>query len=328
MADEQAQGVDEGTPVAIVSDGGLATLEGVGAALTAAIKVADEHIRPEVLTVTDPLSGTDALVVVTRGGVQALDADVFDAYHEQPIRRTGTATMLDLKSFIDHVNRFKDDDTVVFANNDRATPSLTAVRDYHRAGAGSDPRFGGHRTSHRFPLSDEWKAWMGNNKKAMSMVEFARFLEDHIIEVLPREFVQLGDEAQRFVDTLGGMDRVAQPARLMDIANSLQVFEKSQLREAQKLHSGETSIEFTTEHTDNAGQKLVLPSMFVLGIPVFTNGEPYQIIARFRYRKDGAQLIFFYELWRTDRVFDHAFDEALERVRTETGLPVLIGSPE
>jgi uncharacterized protein YfdQ (DUF2303 family) len=307
---------------------GLATLEGVGAALTASAEFGDQRARPLVLNVTDPLTGTEALVQITRNGITALPASVFEEYLTEPGRRRGSATMLDLKSFIDHTNRFKDGDSVIFANNDRKTPSLAAVLDYHRAGADSDPRFGTHRTLHSFPLSDEWTAWMAFNQKPLSMVQFGHFLEDHIIEVLPREFVQLGEESQRFVDTLGGMEMVAQPGRLMDIANNLQVNEKSVMREAQKLQSGETSIEFQTEHQDSSGNKLVLPSMFVIGIPVFKNGQPYQIIARFRYRKDGASLVFFYELWRTDRVFDHAFDEALESVRENTGLPVLIGSPE
>ncbi|MDE8453326.1 DUF2303 family protein, partial [Klebsiella pneumoniae] len=90
--------------------------------------------------------------------VTPMAASVFDQYRTNPLRRAGTATMLSLDSLIDHVNRFKDADTVVFADDSRSAPSMTAVLDYHRAGASGDPRFGKHRSLYAFPLSDEWKA--------------------------------------------------------------------------------------------------------------------------------------------------------------------------
>lgn len=71
-----------------------------------------------------------------------------------------------------------------------------------------------------------------------------------------------------------------------------------------------------------------MPSIFLIGIPVFNNGPFYRIAARLRYRKNGGKIVFWYDLWRTDRTFDHAFSEAVERVKVETDLPVFIGKPE
>lgn len=99
--------------------------------------------------------------------------------------------------------------------------------------------------------------------------------------------------------------------------------------ESIKLSSGEGKITLSSTNTtlDEQGVVIVVPTMFAIGIPVFDNGVPYQILARLRYRAK-PRLTFWYELWRTNRVFDHAFNEAVEQVQNETQRTVWLGSPE
>ena len=113
----------------------------------------------------------------------------------------------------------------------------------------------------------------------------------------------------------------------MELSRGLQVYESSAVREVVNLSSGEGQISFQSEHTDQHGVPLKVPGLFLIAIPVFRNGPLYRIAARLRYRKN-AGLVFWYDLWRIDRTFDHAFDEALGRVRAETALPVMLGKPE
>lgn len=301
---------------------------GLGTVLKQARDLVEEYIQPEVRELVEPGTGVKALAVIGKDGVASVPARIFDESRDKPIRRRGNATLLDLDSFIAHTNRFKDDDSIIFADNDRKNPSLNAVLDYHRIGAASDARFLEHGSRFAFPLSDEWKAWNEADATPMKMRDFAAFLEDRIIDVLPVQGLDLTDDQQRFVDTLGGEQRIADPAKLMELATGLQVFEQSEVSSAVKLASGEAKMTFTSQHVDANGGELRVPSLFVLGIPVFRNGEPYQVLVRLRYRKVGADLMFFTEMWRTDRVFDHAFTEAVERVEGETGLPVLLGKPE
>lgn len=303
-------------------------LEGVGSTIATALKTVEEYTKPQIVSIIEPDTGTEVYVVLTSTGVSALPESLFDDYRDEPKHRRGTATLLSLDSFIDHVNRFKDEDTVVFADNNRAAPSLTAVLDYHHAGSESGARFGKHRSAFAYPLSDEWKAWQAKNAEGMKMIDFAHFLEDRIIDVMPVSLIQLGDDAKLFVDTLGGMGKVADPAKLMQLATELSIFESSVVRSANNLSTGEGAIEFQTEHLDQQGQKLIVPSLFVLGIPVFKNGPVYQVIARLRYRKAGGSITFYYELWRTDRVFDHAFDESVKAVEERTSALVLLGRDE
>lgn len=300
-----------------------------GLALEKVCDLVESYVRPEIITLEEPDTGVKQLAVVSQNGsVQPVASSLFDSVRGTPKRREGNATLLDLGSFIDHTNRFKDDDSVVFADNNRSSPSLTAVLDYHRAGSSSDPRFLKHTSKFAFPLSDEWKAWQAADAQPMKMRDFAAFLEDRIIDVLPVEGLELNDDQARFVQTLGGERRIADPASLMALATGLQVFENSEVSSAVKLSSGEAKMTFTSQHVDAQGGELKVPSLFVLGIPVFDNGAPYQVLVRLRYRKIGADLVFFTEMWRTDRVFDHAFDEAVDQVKSETGLPVLLGKPE
>jgi uncharacterized protein YfdQ (DUF2303 family) len=304
------------------------TAEGVGAILHEALRFVDTHGTKIGVTELTAPDGTKALIVIDNDRAAPIPDSAFDHERERPRRRKGTALLLDLDSFIDHAKRFSDPESVVFADNNREHPSLTAVLDYHPEGSTSAPRWGEHRGKFAFPLSDEWQAWHEYSGKQMDMVNFARFLEDHIVDVLPSGFLTLNEDQQRYIDTLGGTDRIAEPAKLMEIATGLQLFERAETVNAVRLETGEANMTFVSQHQDAGGGSLKVPSLFVIGIPVLVNGPAYQILVRLRYRSNGGKVVFFYELWRTDRVFDHAFDEAVEKVRAGTGLPVLLGHPE
>lgn len=295
-------------------------------------RLVEDYVQAEIVTIAEPVSGIEVAAVRRGNTIEPFGPGVFDAYRDEPLRRRGTAQMTSLDSLIDHVNRFKDGESAVFANDDRSAPSLTAVLDYHPGGgaASTSPRFGEHRSVFAFPLSDEWKAWNEKNAEPMPMIDFAAFLENRIIDVLyviPGED-SLPEDVQRLIDTLGGDTTVATPNKLMELARGLQINENAVVQEAVNLATGEGIVRFQSEHTDQHGQPVKVPSIFLIAIPVFRNGPFYRIAARLRYRKNGGRLVFWYELWRTDRTFDHAFQEAVERVRTETELPVLYGKPE
>jgi hypothetical protein len=284
--------------------------------------------KREIEPVTDPISGAAALVEISRAGIAAVPVSVFDGYLDAPRFRRGSARVTTIDSLIGHVQRFKDAGSALFAVDNRNSPSITAVLDYHPEGAESAPRFGTHRTEFAFPLSDEWKAWAEQNGKPMAMADFAAFLEDRIIDVI--ELVPNEDEVSeglgKFINICGG--HIASPTRLVELSRGLKVYEAANVREAVNLSSGEAKIAFEVEHKDEFGGKLDVPNLFLIAIPVFRAGMLYRLAARLRYRKTPAGLVFFYELWRADRAFDDAFNEACERVRVETELPLFFGAPE
>ena len=91
-----------------------------------------------------------------------------------PRRLKGIATLRELDSFIAHVNRFKDADSVIFADTENV--KLTAVLNYSKAGPDGQ-RWGDHRAVYACPLSRQWKVWTGANGKMMSQEEFGDFIE-------------------------------------------------------------------------------------------------------------------------------------------------------
>lgn len=301
---------------------------GEGSLLAQTRNLVEAAHKPKIVTVD--IGGEETALVALKpdGEYEEISPDYFDGWRSKPLRLTENPTVTSLASLIDYTNRFKGSASVVFASDDRASPSISTVLDYHLSGPPGDDnaRHGNHVVNFPVPLSDEWKAWTKLNGQNISMPNFARFLEDHIVDVLPQGMIALSDEQERFISALGGMDRVADPAKLMELASGLQVFTKGELQQAQRLASGEAQLTIREQHVDAAGQQLVIPSTFVIAIPVFRNGDRYQILVRLRYRATGEGVVFFYELWRNDLVFDHAFDEAVQKVGEETSLPVFRGS--
>lgn len=297
-----------------------------GDAIVAIRGLVEEHLKPELIHVEDPISKIIVPAMLDTDGVTAIPASVFNDYLLEPRDRRGTAKLTSLASFIALVNRFKSKDTVIFAHDDREKPKLTAVLDYHAEGHDSSPAFGRHRAEFAFPLSDEWKAWQAKDKTQMNLVDFAEFLEDRIVDVDDPSSA-LSDQIGKLVTTLGGKGQLATPTRLIELSRGLSIHENSAISEAVKLSSGEATINFQNEHVDAHGNAVSVPSMFLLAIPVFRSGVPYQVLARLRYRVRGG-LVFWYELSRTDQVFDHAFDEAVREASDETAAPSFMGAPE
>jgi len=259
-----------------------------------------------------------------------------DAHRSRPERRSGTASVQDLVSFIDLTNRFKDADSAIFADNNMTAPKLTAVINYHEAGTMADkkPRFGDHRVLYPFPMSKEWKAWWESNGQVMDQGDFTAFLEDHIVDVIaPPDFVHAefdGNEADKKLADLMALTQgsFGGPTKLMEISRGLQVNINSAVKNAQSLHSGEVSIIYDEQHVDGAGQPLKVPSLFLIAIPIFDMGAVYRFAVRLRYRTLNGKMKWFYQIHRPDLVFDHAFKEACEKAKADTGLPLYIGKPE
>lgn len=300
---------------------------GGGDLIREAFAAAGKLSHVEQVELTDPRDNTKALAVIGQHGVSLIDPDKFNPYRDKPLFRTGVAQHTRLDSFIAHILRFKADHSAVFAIDDPNAPKLTAIFDYHPEGPGhADAKCQKHKAVYPFPLSEEWKAWNKADGFKMGMADFAAFLEDRIVDVVSN--VQPSSEAaQDFMAKTGG--NLASATKLIEISRGLQVNEASTLRSATNLSSGEAELVFTSQHLDQSGNKLVLPNLFMISIPVFARSAVnWQILARFRYRKSGEGIVFWYELWRADLVFDAAFVEACDAVKQATGLPLFVGTAE
>lgn len=286
--------------------------------------------EPKLLQITHPEPDNavpeQVLVAVLPAGLTLQSVKpLFDAYRAAPERRIGTAKLDELDSFIAHVKRFADEDSAIFADQNDEAPKLTAVLDYHRKDAEGDPRFGQHRAEYAFPLSDEWEKWTEKNGAQMSQADFAEFVEARIADAI--DPANAGEGA-RVLETKLGIS-YASPARLLELSRGLTISVGRRVQQVVNTGTGEAKIAFAEDHTDpTSGAPLKVPGGFVIGIPVFRGGAPYEIPVRLRYRAAGSSVVWFLELYRTDVVFRHAFREAAEKARTETNLPLFFGAPE
>jgi uncharacterized protein YfdQ (DUF2303 family) len=287
-------------------------------------EIVKEHIKPHVLTIERPNESKVPLLVLPEGLSTYSIKEFLDEYRTAPERRRGTASFTDLASFIAHTKRFADKDSALFAMDNTINPSLTAVLNYHLATAAGAPRFGDHRGEYRFPVSDEWQAWQAKNAKPMSQSDFAEFVETRIVDIADPGGA--GESAKKLADSIGAT--FGSPSKLLELSRGLSLRVGAKLQSAVNLATGEAQMQFVTQHADENGAPIKVPTAFLVALPVFRNGAAYQLAARLRYRvRDGA-VTWFYELHRADRAFDDAFREACKEAEKDTGLPLFFGSPE
>jgi uncharacterized protein YfdQ (DUF2303 family) len=284
---------------------------------------------PKGLAVSEPALGfaTDG-----NGNIQFVNLeDRVAALAGKPLRRKGTAFATTLKSFCDLVQRHAGKDSVVFADANWKAPKFTAVIDYNaqaessaEAKPGDDhlARFGHHRISYQFPLSEAWKTWVKFNGEQMSQTVFAQFLEDHIHEVASPSQTEVNDAKDRFKTT------VANPSDLIDLSRGMEILVGAKIKSKINLASGEKQLVFETEHKTADGNTLTIPGLFVVNVAPFYQGEPMRIFARLRYRPSEGGVVWFYELYRPDLAIEARVTDDLDTVGAETGLPTYHGAPE
>lgn len=262
----------------------------------------------------------------------------------KPARRTGTARFESADSLIAWTNRHKSNDSVIFAKIEGSDHhAITTIIDYHEAGAPEtsrvmpDQRANAcrHRGHFPFPLSDEWRRWTGASGKALSMAEFGEFIEENAKDVLDPTPALLGAGKpsapweERMIETaqrLGG--RFGSYAVLQSLANGFKVIESQDVEVKINRDTGETEVQFLTQHKQPDGQPVKVPNLFMVAIPVFQLGALWRLAVRFRYRKVGGDIRFTLAIHEASVIRRKAMLEVVEAVVKATDLPVFIGSPE
>ena len=297
--------------------------EGI-AAVAALAKKASGEFRAETLKAPAGAVGVPAEIpVMIRTGetpeIKPLK-DIFEKYRTAPERRVGTARVTTLACFIALTTRHKDDHSAIFAKTAWPDPKLTAVIDYHQTSG--EARFGQHRIEYPFPISSEFKAWMDRNGQAFGQADFAAYVEDRIADLgAPTQ-----EEALEF-ETLF-KTRFATPAEMVDLSRGLQVTVAANVKNAHVLQSGEVEINWTEEHRDQAGNKIIVPGLFMLSVAAFIDGDPIRIPARLRYRVRDGKIAWSFHLYKWDFWLRDRIKGDIDEAAYQTDLPAYEGAPE
>ncbi|MEC9346088.1 MAG: DUF2303 family protein [Pseudomonadota bacterium] len=312
-------------------------------------RVMREMYKPEIVDIGFPGAkslGLPPMVPVAlipqAGGVHLAGVrDQLEKWRLHPERRTGTASVTDLGSFADHVERFKTASTALFATADerRTALSLQAVYDYHddvNASPTPDdarPGWCQHRLTYSFPLSPEWKAWIAASGQWLEQAEFAMLLEDRIVDVIAPPDLNRTDLSEpdrnlkELLDRFGGR-RLAGADKVLELSRGLSIVTVDETVSMVNLDTGEGRMTFASKNQDAAGQVVTVPNAFLIAIPVFDRGASYRLPVRLRYRKRGASVTWMVEVMRAWNALDDAWREACDGVAERVDLPLFYGSPE
>ena len=248
--------------------------------------------------------------------------ELVEQWRLSPDRKTGTAQVNTLESFIDLTNRHATEHSVIFGDTDWQKPSLTAIIDYHEDAKAGYADNGKHRIHYAFPLSLEWQAWLKMNGKPMTQGEFAEFIEDHIADLAAPDTLEDEDFAEKF------STKVAYPNEMKQLSLGLQINAESRAKSIVKLQSGEGEVTWEEEHRDAKGDKIKVPGIFIINIPPFFLGAPCRIPVRLRYRLVAGSITWIFQLFRPDMYITEQVRRDLERAASDTGLPQYQGKPE
>lgn len=228
---------------------------------------------------------------------------------EGPDRREGTANHQSIESFCDHANRFKADNSVVWANP--ATRQLVSVLDYHLAGATGATRWGKHRGVYPCPLSEGWQAWGGGRELKLSQDAFAALLDSR-----DRELAAGAAPSGRMPD----------PAALVTLAANLETFSNIKAKRERDANTGRVRLSYSEEK--GVAGTVMPPPAFLICIPVFQDGAPEVLEVRLRVTVEEGAACFALQIHAAGDVLRGAFNMLCARVKTETTLPVFVGTPE
>ncbi len=256
-----------------------------------------------------------------------------------PERPRAIVRLRDAASFVRYFNDHKTDYSRIFAGRDPAL--FLAVFDEFSAvtpgDAGVWPQadWREFRAAFSVPPSREWLLWHAANRKPMSQVSFAEFLQDNLPDVVQPAGADLLELALNFEAAQSGTYVAAQSGTYVATQSGTYVATQSGTYVAtqsgtyvatQRLKDGSHNLQWRADN--NASGTVKLPEHITLMIPVFENEAPSELQARLKYRVKEGNLSLWFELVRPHKVLEAAFRSAWERIAEGTGAVILLGSPE
>jgi uncharacterized protein YfdQ (DUF2303 family) len=251
-----------------------------------------------------PLPDGKPFVLVPPGYTVAPVTDIFT----EPARARGTVKLRDSASFTSYFNRQKRVESLIYASLNPAR--ILGVIDDHEESKDKPALNDGanwreYRVEFAVPPSREWKTWTDKDRTKLDQLEFAALIEDNLPDIVTPD-----------------------GSTMLTVALNFEASKDASFVSAARLSDGSTTFVWKEDVNATAGNKITMPTVMVLSIPVFENGEPYAIEARIKYRVNGGQLHIWYELVRPHKVLEAAFRAIWSQIEGETGTKILLGSPE
>lgn len=255
-----------------------------------------KQAEPAILKTQD---GREILILPQ--GMSKVDiADEHGLVRELPRYLKQAVTLQAVDSLADYINRFKQPDTVLFA--DFQNNSIVGVIDYH-VPDGTAAR-AAHRASMALPYSEEWRIWTGASDKLVPQLDFARFIEEN-----------------------GGDIIAPAAADVLEAMRDLQARRKVNWISAVRTQTENENFEYTDETEMRTKGDVEVPTKFTLNIPVYFGEAPTEINAFLRWKVEDKKLHLGIKLHRAEHVRQAVFRQIVLAVADSTKCPVMFGKP-
>lgn len=228
-----------------------------------------------------------------------------------PARRTGSITVMDIASFIDVINDYKDAGTRLYGIKPRvergkstAEPTMVAVFDDHDGKASG---WGQFRAMYSMPMSFEWGEWSLRNGNPLTQEALAAFMEDRYLDVIEPS-----------------------AADMLEVSRSISAVRNATFKKAVHLTSGSNQFAYEDSTMASAGASgtITVPETFAIAVPVFQGGQRFRVNARLRYRLDNnGRLALWFDLIEPHRVIEEAVNDVWKVVAEKTGQRIVHGTP-
>lgn len=229
----------------------------------------------------------------------------------------------DEASLILYANRFKNDDSMLFADMD--TNSIKLAVDYHQQPIANRPvppetppqatadenvdttvakaRLLHHTALLMLPYSEEWKTWTGISGIMKNQLDFVRFIEENAPDIVSPD-----------------------AATLIEVCRDMQALRKVSYQKVVRAQSNNAeSFEYVDETKANARGSVEIPTEFHLRMPVYFNGTPVEIKAFLRWHLDDGVLKLGIKLYRAESVRQTEFKSIVGSIAAATGLVTVYG---
>lgn len=205
-----------------------------------------------------------------------------------------TVKLSTTQSMLDYLERYKTNDTVLFAGETR----ITAVLDYFAQDpTGLTPGMPAH-CKHVAVLfltsSESWTKWTRADGVMMAQADFARLIDENRVDIS-------SPDAATVLETVLAFENVR----------------TSKFTQVARTNSSAVDFEFS-EGSNGTPRQAKIPTQFNLTLPVFVGEAPVTIEAKLRWDFDKAeppQLKLGLSLMRVQTTLEQAIERVIERLK-------------
>ena len=238
------------------------------------------------------------------------------ALQKEPTHPSGTYELHDSTSFINYVNRHRQEGTQIIITAEFGTGriNIKAILDGHVGTKAGWERWRAVFLPAKTPAAN---AWVHRNKTVLSQSDMASFFEEHAIDIVSE------DPSNPQID-------YPTSAAVLDFARNLEINKSLKFKRSVREQDGTQSFEFCDENDGNTATRLKAFEKFGIQFQPHLNGPAYFVEAFLKFRMDNnnGRIDFWYELRGLDKVYENACKEIAATIETALGesIPVYYGS--